>query len=175
MTNIAMPSYTLPPLVKLEGNRHNLYHHQVETKKDLMDIVRHLTIVVGLNPTTLSGTRAVFKANDELYLLTADADGNPSGEYFIELSLHKCICDNTSELITWFDLYVAEEDERYDFDDVWEELDNNPPVLRCPRSTFANSFTGSFSPESINAGLNQYVTMLSQIEVFANLLAQLKD
>lgn len=171
MANITMPSYTLPSLVKLEGNRHNLYHHQVETKKDLVDIVRHLTAVVGLNPSTLSGSRAVFKTNNELYLLTADAVGNPSGEYFIELSLHKCICDNTSELITWFDLYVAEEDERYDFDDVWEELDDNPPVLRCPRSTFA----GSFSPEGINAGLNQYVTMLSQIEVFANLLAQLKN
>lgn len=175
MANITMPSYTLPPLVKLEGNRHNLYYHQVETKKDLVDIVRHLTAVVGLNPTTLSGSRAVFKANDELYLLIADADGNPSGEYFIELSLHKCICDNTSELITWFDLYVAEEDERYDFDDVWEELDNNPPVLRCPRSTFAKSFTGSFSPEGINAGLYQYISMLSQIEMFSTLINELKD
>ena len=80
MTNITVPSYTLPQLVQLEGNRHNLYYHQVETKKDLVDIVRHLTAVVGFNPTTLSGSRAVFKANDELYLLTADADGNPNGE-----------------------------------------------------------------------------------------------
>lgn len=175
MANITMPSYTLPQLVQLEGNRHNLYYHQVETKKDLVDIVRHLTAVVGLNPSTLSGSRAVFKANDELYLLLVGADGNPSGEYFIELDLHKCICDNTSDLITWFDLYVPEEDERYDFDDVWKELDDNPPVLRCPRSSHADSFTGSFSPEGINAGINQYVTMLSQVEVFANLLAQLKD
>ena len=175
MANITMPSYTLPQLVKLEGNRHNLYHYQVETKKDLVDIVRHLTTVVGLNPTTLSGSRAIFKANDELYLLLVGADGNPSGEYFIELDLHKCICDNTSDLITWFDLYVPDEDERYDFDDIWEELDTNPPVLRCPRSSFAGSFTGSFSPEGINAGLNQYVAMLSKVEVFANLLAELKD
>ena len=170
-----MPSYTLPQLVKLEGNRHNLYYHQVETKKDLVDIVRHLTAVVGLNPSTLSGSRAIFKANDELYLLLVGADGNPSGDYFIELDLHKCICDNTSDLITWFDLYVSEEDERYDFDDVWKELDNNPPVLRCPRSSFAESFTGSFSPEGINAGLNVYIAMLNQDEVFANILAQLKD
>lgn len=175
MTNITMPSYTLPQLVKLEGNSRNLYHYQVETKKDLVDIVRHLTAVVGLNPSTLGGSRAIFKANNEIYLLIIDAEGNPSGEYFIKLDLHKCICDNTSELITWYDWYVQDEDELYTFDDIWEELDDNPPVLRCSRSTFADSFTGTFSPEGINAGLNQYVTMLSQIEVFSTLINGLKD
>lgn len=44
MTNITVPSYTLPQLVQLEGNNHNLYHYQVETKKDLVDI----TLVISL-------------------------------------------------------------------------------------------------------------------------------
>lgn len=173
MTNITVPLYTLPQLVQLEGNRHNLYYHQVETKKDLVDIVRHLTAVVGLNPTTLSGSRAVFKANDELYLLTADADGNPNGEYFIELIMHKCICGNISELVTWFIQYDMEANKHLYFDDIWEELPllSDPFELECPRS----SITGSFIPEGTHAGLNAYIAMLSQDEVFANLLAQLKD
>lgn len=171
MANITMPSYTLPQLVKLEGNSRNLYHYQVETKKDLVDIVRHLTAVVGLNPSTLSGSRAIFKANNEIYLLIVDAEGNPSGEYFIELDLHKCICDNTSELVTWYDWYVPDEDERYDFDYIWEQLDEIPPVLRCPRSSIA----GSFIPAGATAGFNLYIATLSREEVFANLFNQLKD
>ena len=173
MTNITVPSYTLPQLVKLEGNRHNLYYHQVETKKDLADITRHFTVVVGLNPTTLSGSRAVFKANDELYLLTADADGNPSGEYFIELIMHKCICSNISELVTWFIQYDMEANKHLHFDDIWEELPlhSDPFELECPRS----SISGIFIPEGTHAGLNAYIAMPSQNEVFANLLAQLKD
>lgn len=171
MPNITIPSFNLPQLVQLEGNRHNLYYHQVGTKEDLVSIVRHLVTVVGLNPTTLSGSRAIFKANDELYLLMVDADGNPSGDYFIELSLHKCICDTTSELMTWYDWYKPDEDERYSFDDIWEELHTTPPILRCPHS----SVVGSFVPGGTYAGLNQYITMLSQIEAFANIFNELKD
>lgn len=173
MTNITMPSYTLPQLVQLEGNQHHLYHYQVETKKDLVDITRHLTTVVGLNPSTLGGYRAVFKANDQLYLLTASTDGNPNGEYFIELIRHKCICNNISELVTWFIQYDMKANKHLHFDDIWEELPllSDPFELECPRSSIA----GSFIPEGTNAGLNAYIAMLNQDEVFANLLAQLKD
>lgn len=177
MTNITVPSYTLPQLVRLEGNNDNLYYYQVETKKDLVDITHHLTTVVGLNPSVflnpyvLSGSQAVFKANDQLYLLTASIDGNPNGEYFIELIMHKCICGNTSELVTWFIQYDMEANKHLHFNDIWEELHSDPFELECPRSSIA----GNFIPEGTHAGLNAYIAMLSQDEVFANLFTQLKD
>ena len=171
MANIIMPSYTLPLLVKLEGNRHNLYYHQVETKKDLVDIVRHLTTVVGLNPTAQCKVSEVFEVNGQLYYLQVSADGNPSGEYFIERTLYKCICDNTSELVSWFTQYNLKANKHLHFDDIWEVIHPEPLYLRCPRS----SIDGRFIPEGINAGYNHYLFNLSRIEVFANLLAQLKD
>lgn len=169
------PFAKLPRVAVLKDSGDCLYYHDVKTKKELLALMAFMLSTLTVNPSITESKSAIFKANDELYLLLVDADGNPQGDYFIELDLHKCICDNTSDLITWFDLYAPEEDERYSFDDVWKELDDNPPVLKCPRSSFAESFTGSFSPEGINAGINQYVTMLSQVEVFANLFAQLKD
>lgn len=148
MTNITVPSYTLPQLVKLEGNDDNLYYYQVETKKDLVDITRHLTTTVGLNPSVflnpsaLSGSQAVFKVNNQLYLLTASTDGNPNGEYFIELIMHKCICGNISELVTWFIQYDMEANKHLYFNDIWEELPlhSDPFELECPRSSISGIF-----------------------------------
>lgn len=111
--------------------------------------------------------------NGQLYLLTASTDGNPNGEYFIELIRHKCNCTNISELVTWFIQYDMKANKHLHFDDIWEELplQSDPFELECPRS----SIDGSFIPEGTHAGLNVYIAMLSQDEVFANLLAQLKD
>ena len=171
MTGITVPSISLPPLVKLEGNCHNLYHYKVETKKDLVNIVRHLTIVVSLNPTTQGRMNAVFEANGKLYYVRVDVDGNPRGEYFIERTLYQCVCDDTSELITWYDWYVEAEDERYGFDEVWEVLNPEPLYIKCPRSPI----DGCFIPEGIGEGDNHYLDTLSRMKGFSTLINELKD
>lgn len=170
MTKIIVPSFTLPRLVELEGNPHDLYYYQVETKGDLINIIRYLTTVVTLNPSAQCRVNAVFKANNELYYLRVDVDDNHNGEYLLEWTLYQCTCSKTSELNSWYDWYSIADEERYGFDDIWEPEDLNRFIQKLPKS-----LGDRYIPESIAAGYDEYLSMWQQTNMFSTLFHQLKD